>query len=430
MNQKSSESSPAPPASASWLQRALRPAVCLFLLSLQPGPWWPRGSGLASGYVAPPMHASRPLSASVPLRGSPGAGPLGGRHGRKSDVFRRFESVSRPNGSNPASERSSPSEKLRHRLSVLWRFTRPHTIIGSALAIPALHLLAAPTYGTALTARSLSSMLYAMVPSLLMNLYITGLNQVTDVEIDKINKPDLPIASGDLSVKDARLLVVGSLVLSLALGASVPALATEGLGVALGVSAVLGTVYSLPPFRFKRFPLLAAFCIVAVRGAVINAGFFAHAHAAAYGGSGRGSVLGCLAGDLRCGLSSLYFAVFGLVIALMKDVPDVEGDALSNIRTASVRLGPSAVYQAMHRLLTGLFWGVGLAFFRGALAAPASAAVRSGRALVGAAALLAGASVRREASPVDPHNPREVYGFYMHLWKLFYLSYLFLPFAR
>jgi homogentisate phytyltransferase/homogentisate geranylgeranyltransferase len=174
---------------------------------------------------------------------------------------------------------------------------------------------------------------------------------------------------------------------------------------------------------------LAAFCIVAVRGAVINAGFFAHAKVAAF--SSFTSVWQCLTSDPRCWLSSLYFAVFGLVIALMKDVPDVKGDNLSNVRTFSVRLGPKLVYRSMQRLLTALFWGVGLAFFRGAAVHTTSTtAVRCGRVLVGLSSLLAGISVQREAIPVDPENPKEVYQFYMHLWKLFYLSYLVLPLAR
>jgi homogentisate phytyltransferase / homogentisate geranylgeranyltransferase len=323
-------------------------------------------------------------------------------------------------------EEDKPKPSL---LSILWRFARPHTIIGSALAIPALHVLASPSYADAFSVRSVVSIVYAMIPALLMNLYITGLNQVTDVEIDKINKPDLPIAAGDLSLRGGIVTVVISLALSFALAGVNPALGTEGLNVALGVSALLGTLYSLPPIRLKRFPFLAALCIVAVRGAVINAGFFAHAKVAAYGGTN--SVWNCLTTDPRCLMSSLYFAVFGVVIALMKDVPDVKGDGLSNVRTFSVRLGPNLIYRWMHQLLTGLFWGVGLAFFRGAaVGSTTSWAVRCGRALVGLSSVLAGVSVQREAAPVDPENSGEVYGFYMHLWKLFYLSYLVLPLAR
>ncbi len=353
----------------------------------------------------------------------------------KKDVFRLAESISSSAPGNLSNNTGEATKSLSSFLSVMWRFTRPHTIIGSALAIPSLHILAAPSYAEALTVRSICSMVYAMVPALLMNLYITGLNQITDVEIDKINKPDLPIAKGDLSVKTATITVIISLILSLAMGvAGSPAYATEGLNMALGMSAILGTLYSLAPFRLKRFPLLAAFCIVSVRGAVINAGFFAHAKIAAYGGataSGAGSVLGLLANDPRCALSSLYFAVFGLVIALMKDVPDIKGDELSNIRTVSVRLGAKTVFRTMHRLLTGLFWGASIAFLRGAIVNnTASMAVRLGRAVVGISGLWAGLSVQKEAAPVDPEDSKQVYNYYMHLWKLFYLSYFVLPLAR
>ena len=315
---------------------------------------------------------------------------------------------------------------------VLWKFTRPHTIIGSALAIPALHILAAPTLAAAFTGKALSAMAYAMVPALLMNLYITGLNQITDVEIDKINKPNLPIAAGHLTMRRATITVVVALVASLMLGVAHPTFGTEGLNAALWLSGILGTVYSLPPFRLKRFPLMAAFCIVAVRGAVINASFFAHSYAAAYGGAAgaSGSVIwNCLKNNNACFLSSAFFGVFGLVIALMKDVPDVKGDAQANVRTLSVRLGQKTIYTAMRRLLSASFFAVGAAFLRSALVAP-SKALMAGRIVTSIAAVAAAWSTRKEAQGVDPENSLEVYNYYMHLWKLFYLSYLVLPFAR
>mmetsp|Transcript_9795 Transcript_9795/g.12933 ORF Transcript_9795/g.12933 Transcript_9795/m.12933 type:complete len:412 (+) Transcript_9795:106-1341(+) len=313
---------------------------------------------------------------------------------------------------------------------VLWKFTRPHTIIGSALAIPALHILAAPTIGAAFTGKALSAMAYAMIPALLMNLYITGLNQITDVEIDKINKPNLPIAAGILSMKTATITVIVSLFLSLYLGVANPKFATEGLNAALWLSGIMGTLYSLPPFRLKRFPVMAAVCIVAVRGAVINASFFAHSFAAAYGGVASGSIiLTCLRNNSACYLSSMFFGVFGLVIALMKDVPDVAGDEQANVRTFSVRVGQKAVYTAMRRLLSGSFLAVGAAFLRSAFMAPTKYLV-AGRIVTSVAAILAGWSTRREAQGVDPEDSQQVYNYYMHLWKLFYLSYLVLPFAR
>lgn len=317
---------------------------------------------------------------------------------------------------------------------VLWKFTRPHTLIGSFLAIPSLHALAAPSFQSIFTLQAFNSIMFAMVPSLLMNLYITGLNQITDIEIDKVNKPDLPIAAGILSKRDAIITVLVALIVSLSLGAVYPLLQTRGLNVALWGSAILGTLYSLPPFRLKRFPALAAFCIVAVRGAIINAAFFAHAKVAAFGAeASTGGVLNCLLSDPKCLWSSTFFAVFGIVIALMKDVPDVAGDEEANVRTFSVRIGQKRVFTATRRLLTGLFVAVGFAFCRssaGAVINAKSMVLAVSRGAVGIASFACGLSVRKKAQGVDPEDSKQVYKYYMHLWKLFYASYLALPFVR
>jgi len=249
-----------------------------------------------------------------------------------------------------------------------------------------------------------------------------------------------------------------------AYSAFLPLYGSEGLTVALWGSGILGTVYSLEPFRLKRFPFLAAFCIVVVRGTVINAGFFAHARAVALGVLGNAGataaggaasvgglvgkgVWGCLR-EGRCLLSCLFFAVFGIVIALMKDVPDVKGDALFNIKSFTVRIGPKTIFHASRRLLATLFYGVSLAFttcsgllpsfitkttMMGMVSAVTNTVTMEQkicRMIVAFSAALAGWSVRREAMGVDPEEAGEVYGYYMHLWKLFYLSYLVLPFAR
>ena len=94
--------------------------------------------------------------------------------------------------------------------------------------------------------------------------------QVTDVDIDRVNKPYLPIPAGKLSLNMGIAIVVGSLLAAVAMSLN----AAWPLKCALYGSALLGTVYSLPPFRLKRFPLLAAMCILAVRGSVINLCFF------------------------------------------------------------------------------------------------------------------------------------------------------------
>ena len=329
-------------------------------------------------------------------------------------------------GEEPKSEVNKPSFPL-----VIWRFTRPHTLIGSAVAIPAIHLLAAPTFSSVLSAPMFISLMYSMIPALLMNLYITGLNQITDVEIDKINKPDLPIAKGDLSTTTAIVVVIISLLASLIMGSFHPVYGTSGLNFALWGSAILGTMYSLPPFRLKRFPFFAAFCIVAVRGTIVNAGFYAHALAAAFNQS-TATIWNTILTDKKCFLSSLFFGVFGIVIALMKDVPDVKGDKLSNIRSFSVRIGQKQIFQSMRRLVSLLFYLFGAGFIQGSyLAFQNSNFLHSfSRGAIALFAFLFGVRARNMGKLVDAEDSDEVYKYYMSLWKLFYASYLALPFAK
>jgi 4-hydroxybenzoate polyprenyltransferase len=89
-----------------------------------------------------------------------------------------------------------------------------------------------------LTVRALWGVLQAVAPALLMNLCIVGYNQLCDVDIDKaraavaaacmhgaetepaqVNKPQLPLASGDFTMRQGWTIVVGSGALSLLLGA-------------------------------------------------------------------------------------------------------------------------------------------------------------------------------------------------------------------
>lgn len=238
------------------------------------------------------------------------------------------------------------------------------------------------------------------------------------------------MAKGDLKYSTACIVVLISLAISLAMSVMHPIFSSSGLQVALWGSFVLGTLYSLPPFRMKKHPLLAAFCIVAVRGTIINAGFYSHAVSTAFGSIPQISgVLSCLMNDYKCALSSAFFGVFGIVIALMKDVPDAHGDRIFNIRSFTVRLGQKRIFGTMKTLLTLLFGVFGGAMLRWTTLAPVmTVAVRRG--LVGLACLSAGWSVNNAAKGVNAEDSGEVYNYYMYLWKLFYLSYLVLPFAK
>lgn len=146
-------------------------------------------------------------------------------------------------------------------------------MLGTTISVISVSSLA--MHGIPFDTAAATGLLQALVSALLMNISIVGLNQVFDVEIDKVNKPYLPLASGDFSVQTGVILVAATACASLAVGAasgSLPLMCTL-----LG-SLVLGILYSieLPFMRWKKFPLLAAGCILVVRAVLVQLGFYFH----------------------------------------------------------------------------------------------------------------------------------------------------------
>lgn len=346
-----------------------------------------------------------------------------------------------PAPSTPAAEVGAGKGGFGAAVRLLWDFGRPHTLIGSLLAVPSLFLFAAPAAIAAQPGAALGAVAITSVAAALINVYVTGLNQVTDVEIDRLNKPHLVIPAGRMSRARATQVVgaclaLGLLLPRLAAGAlQWPALASPALYTVLVGSAALGTVYSAKPFRLKRFPLLAALCILSVRGGLINLAF--HAHACAVLGLGDGSAMAVLspfaygAANPAAGLATLFYATFGVAIALMKDVPDVSGDRANNINSFSVRRGEQFMLRLSCNLAVAMLYAVAAGVGASAAYCASGDALGAARkAVVAAAAAAGGTSLLRRVRAVVATEPGQVYKFYMRLWQIFYGSYLLLPFAR
>lgn len=77
----------------------------------------------------------------------------------------------------------------------------------------------------------------------------------------RINKPELPIAAGDLSLESAWLIVIGCAMIGLLIVA-VKGVLTLTLLYSLGI--FVSTAYSAPPFRLKRFTLGTMFSMLMV----------------------------------------------------------------------------------------------------------------------------------------------------------------------
>jgi homogentisate phytyltransferase / homogentisate geranylgeranyltransferase len=284
-------------------------------------------------------------------------------------------------------------------LSTLIGFARPHTVIATTVQAITLFLIVGGRDG--LTRDSLGMVALTLAASLALNLYVVGLNQLTDVAIDRINKPWLPIAAGTLSERQGRLLVAGAALLAVGLAA----IAGPHLLATVLLIMLIGSAYSLPPTRLKRFPLAAALSIAVARGVIANLGLALH-YQAQLGGPLPAQTLGLL---------GLFFFGFGLVIAIYKDIPDDDGDRMHAIETFTTRLGKRRALNIGRAVLTICYaLPIGLAL----ASLPASGALFL---LVSHAVIIA--LFWAVSGRVDLGERRSVSSFYMFLWALFYVEF-------
>ena len=97
---------------------------------------------------------------------------------------------------------------------------------------------------------------------LLGNLFIVGINQIYDVDIDVVNKPFLPIAAGRMTPKAAWAIVLGAGAGALAIVKAIFSPLIFGL---FAFGTAIGGLYSVPHFQLKRFPLAAGLTIATCR---------------------------------------------------------------------------------------------------------------------------------------------------------------------
>ena len=99
----------------------------------------------------------------------------------------------------------------------------------------------------------------------------------------------------------------------------------------MAAGLAVGALYSLPPFRLKRFPVAASLCITGRAQPSWST--------SASTGTSPGEI------DPPVWALCLFVLPFSLAIAVLKDVPDIEGDRRYSIRTFTVRLGPERVFR-------------------------------------------------------------------------------------
>ncbi|KAF9590539.1 hypothetical protein IFM89_035857 [Coptis chinensis] len=253
----------------------------------------------------------------------------------------------------------------------------------------------------------------AVLPALLMNLYVVALNQLSDVESDKINKPYLPLPSGELSINTGKAIAATCFILSFAAGLrfySPPSL------LALVIYCLLGTVYSvdLPFLHWKNQPFLAGASIASVWSLLFPFGFFIHM---------QKYVLGkpvVFTKSLKF-LVAFQF-VFSSMMALFKDIPDVEGDTKFGYKSFAAHLGQEKVFWfCINVLLTAYGTAVVIGAF--------SPYIFNKLVIVLSHSLLGFMLVVRARS-IDFTNKDSVSSAYAFIAQLFVAEFLLIPFIR
>lgn len=223
-------------------------------------------------------------------------------------------------------------------LITAWKFSRPHTIFGSVISIFTLYFIVCQNQEI----QCIPYLIMAMIIGVTCNIFIVGINQIADVHIDKINKPYLPIPSGELSVQQAKNIVFTALFISLVLALYI----TPYLFGIIALAATIGWAYSMPPLYLKQHHVTAALSIAIVRGVLLNAGgFFVFNYL----------VNNSLEMPENVKILTLFIIAFSIVISWFKDLSDMEGDAKFNIKTFAILYSPKVV------LKTGILL-VGLAY--------------------------------------------------------------------
>ena len=244
-------------------------------------------------------------------------------------------------------------------LPALWlELARPFTLVAPALGVVSGAITAAgaeppDAWTTDLVAFTAVGALMAMV----LNGANNALNQIYDLEIDRINKPQRPLTSGRLSIRDGWTFTWIAYAVALVLAWFIaPGGRHEAFWIVV-VATIFTFIYSVPPLRTKQRGIWANVTIAIPRGVLLK-------------------VAGWSCVKTIWGVEPWFIgAIFGLFLlgaSTTKDFADMEGDArggcrtlplLYGVRRAAWMISPSFVlpfllisYGTFAGILTGNFW--------------------------------------------------------------------------
>lgn len=220
-------------------------------------------------------------------------------------------------------------------LSDLYQFSRPHTIPATMMAI--IYQFASVGGFSTINFTTFVTLITSLVKWELVVLYIVGINQIYDIEIDRINKQYLPLASGGFDLYTAEAITYGAMIISILLGMYQKDMFSF---IMLVVCLIIGTLYSVPAYRFKQSKILAAGSIILARGVLVNLAEYSIFHRGVHPQETNMRSLSIIhMYSIDIAMCMCHASLFTTAVSIAKDLPDMEGDRQHKIQTFALRYG-------------------------------------------------------------------------------------------
>ena len=211
------------------------------------------------------------------------------------------------------------------RARLLLEFSRPFTLVAPALGFASGAATAIGAFPREVWRPSL--IVYPLIGSIMatvLNAASNALNQIYDLEIDRVNKPKRPLPSGRLPMTAAWAFTIASYLVALALAWLVAPDGRHECFWIVVIATAITVLYSVPPFRTKRLGIWANVTIAIPRGVLLKVSGW--------------SAVKTIAG-VEPWYIGLIFGLFLLGASTTKDFADMEGDARGGCRTLPIIYG-------------------------------------------------------------------------------------------
>lgn len=211
------------------------------------------------------------------------------------------------------------------KLSLYAELARPFTLLAPALGFLSGGLTAIGAHPHEVWSWSVvAPALIGAAMAAIFNAGSNALNQIYDLEIDRVNKGKRPIPSGRMTIAEAWRFTIVAYVLTLVLAWLVAPGGRHECFWIVSIAVVATVIYSVPPLRTKQHGMWANITIAIPRGVLLKVA----------GWSAVKSVMGA-----EPWFIGAIFGLFLLGASTTKDFADMEGDRLGGCQTLPILYG-------------------------------------------------------------------------------------------